>query len=195
MKKQTTNKMKLYSGFLLIFIFSGFFYMLTEKVNQTTKQPDMKKQTLKVGDKVPSFSLTDQNNHLFSVDSLIGEKNLVIYFYPKDETKVCTAEACSFRDNYEKFQELGCDVIGISSDNVESHKNFANNHRLPFILLSDEQNEVRSLFGVPKDLLGLIPGRYTYVINKKGEIIHIFNSAFNADKHIEESLIALEKSK
>lgn len=192
---KTIHNMKIYSSLLFLFFFAGFFYLLTEKDNIYFEQSDMKNQQINVGDQVPSFRLRDQNNNLFSVDSLIGKKNLVIYFYPKDETKVCTAEACSFRDNYEKFQKLGCDVIGISSDNVESHKNFANNHRLPFILLSDEENEVRNLFGVPNDLLGLIPGRYTYVTNKKGEIIHIFNSAFNADKHIEESLKALKYEK
>lgn len=192
---QTTTKMKLYSSLIFLVFIVGFFYLLTEEEITYVKQSDMKKQQLIKGDQLPSFRLKDQNNQLFSIDSIIGKKNIVIYFYPKDETKVCTAEACSFRDNYEQFQNLGCEVIGISSDNVESHKKFSENHNLPFILLSDEQNEVRKLFGVPNDLLGLIPGRYTYVIDKRGEIIHIFNSAFNADKHIEEALKALKKGK
>ena len=192
---QTTTKMKLYSSLIFLVFIVGFFYLLTEEEITYVKQSDMKKQQLIKGDQLPSFKLKDQNNQLFSIDSIIGKKNIVIYFYPKDETKVCTAEACSFRDNYEQFQNLGCEVIGISSDNVESHKKFSENHNLPFILLSDEQNEVRKLFGVPNDLLGLIPGRYTYVIDKRGEIIHIFNSAFNADKHIEEALKALKKGK
>ncbi len=187
--------MKIYSSLLFLIFFGGFFYLLTKEENTYVKQSDMKKQQLIKGDQLPSFKLKDQNNQLFSVDSIIGKKNIVIYFYPKDETKVCTAEACSFRDNYELFQELGCEVIGISSDNVESHKNFSNNHNLPFILLSDEQNEVRKLFGVPKDLFGLIPGRYTYIIDKNGIIVHLYNSAFNANKHVEEALKALGKEK
>ncbi len=184
--------MKLLSVLTITFLFTGFFYTLINNENPIVNQTHMEKKPLKTGDRVPSFQLKDQQDHLFSIDSILGKKNMVIYFYPKDETKVCTAEACSFRDNYEKFVELGCEVIGISSDDVESHKKFAANHHLPFILLSDPENKVRELFGVPKDFLGLIPGRYTYVIDKSGTIIHVFNSAFNAGKHIEESLKALK---
>lgn len=148
---------------------------------------------LKVGDTIPSFTLKNQNGENFSINSIIGEKNIVIYFYPKNETTVCTKQACSFRDSYEDFKELGCEVIGVSSDDDKSHKNFAENHNLPFILLSDSKQKVRKLFGVPKDLFGMLPGRYTYVINKKGKIILIFNSALNAQKHIDEALLILKK--
>ncbi len=186
--------MKLLIGFVYLFLFTGFFYLVTDEENSHANSSVMKKQTLKTGDRVPSFQLKDQHDRLFSIVSVLGKKNIVIYFYPKDETKVCTAEACSFRDNYEKFLEYNCEVIGISSDDVQSHKKFAENHHLPFILLSDKENKVRELFGVPKDLLGLIPGRYTYVVDLSGKIILIFNSAFNASKHIEESLKALKNA-
>jgi len=148
---------------------------------------------LQIGDKIPEFKLLDQHGNEFDSNEVIGKKNCVIYFYPKDETKVCTAQACSFRDNYEDFLSLGADVIGISSDNQKSHEKFAKNHNLPFKLLSDPKKQVRKLFGVPKDMFGLIPGRYTYIINKEGNILQIFNSAFNAHQHIEEALKTLKE--
>lgn len=148
---------------------------------------------LKTGDKVPAFSLKDQNGQEFNVGQLLGKQPLVIYFYPKDETSVCTKEACSFRDSYEEFNKYGAKVIGISSDDVASHKSFAANHKLPFTLLSDPDNSTRKLFGVPKTM-GMIPGRVTYVVDKKGVIIHTFNSMRDGEKHVTESLEALKKS-
>lgn len=145
---------------------------------------------LKKGDKVPSFSLTDQNGTPFNSDTVLGKSNLVIYFYPKNETKICTAQACSFRDAYQDFQDLGCEVIGISSDDAKSHESFAKNHKLPFVLLSDGDKKVRKLFGVANSML-LIPGRTTYVINKEGVIVHIFSDQLSAGKHIKEALKAL----
>jgi peroxiredoxin Q/BCP len=147
---------------------------------------------LNTGDKIPSFTLTDQNGNLFNIDTIKGKKNMVIYFYPKNETKICTVQACSFRDAYQDFQELGCEVIGISSDNVKSHISFTENHSLPFTLLSDGNKKVRKLFGVSNDLF-VIPGRVTYVINKEGVIIHVFNDQLSASKHIKEALKALKK--
>lgn len=152
-----------------------------------------KNKELKQGDKIPTFILKNQKGKDFNLDDIVGKKNLVIYFYPKDETTVCTAQACSFRDSYQDFKDLGAEVIGISSDSEESHQKFAKNHNLPFILLSDSKQEVRNAFGVPKDFLGLLPGRYTYVVNKQGEIILVFNSALNAKKHIDAALKALKK--
>lgn len=151
----------------------------------------MDNHRLKVGDTVPSFSLKDQNGEPFFSSKLIGNQSIIIYFYPKDETSVCTAQACQFRDNYHDFKDIGCEVIGISTDDEKSHNRFSANHNLPFILLSDTKKEVRKLFGVPKDIFGLLPGRYTYVINKEGKIILIFNSAFSASKHIESAKKAL----
>lgn len=150
---------------------------------------------LKVGDTIPIFTLKDQNNNDFDIDKYLGKKSMVIYFYPKDDTPGCTKEACAFRDEFEVFTDLNVEVIGISADNVASHKKFAEKYRLPFTLLADTKKKVRKLFGVPNSLLGLIPGRVTYVINKNGIIAHIFNSQFGAEKHITESLSILKKIK
>ncbi len=146
---------------------------------------------LKVGDKIPSFTLKDQNNNIFSIDSILGKQAIVIYFYPKDDTPGCTKEACSFRDEFETFKNLDAKVIGISSDDVKSHKEFAKKYNLPFTLLADTDKDVRKMFGVPK-YLGMIAGRVTYVVDKKGTIVYIFNSMKKAEKHIEEALKALK---
>lgn len=140
------------------------------------------------GDKCPIFSLPDQNNNMVNMENLIGTKNLIIYFYPKDETPGCTKEACSFRDSYDDFKDLGCEVIGISSDSISAHKKFAEKHRLTFILLADTKKEVRKLFGVPSNLFGLLPGRVTYIIDKAGIIQGIFNSQTDPLGHIKNAL-------
>lgn len=147
---------------------------------------------LKVGDKVPTFTLRNQEGQWFKSNTVIGKQPAVVYFYPKDETPGCTKEACKFRDEFEVFKNLNAKVIGISSDDVASHKKFAQKYHLPFTLLADVNQQVRKLFGVPRSVLGLLPGRVTYVINKKGIIIYIFNSQFGAQKHIAEAIKALK---
>lgn len=142
---------------------------------------------LKTGDKCPHFKGIDQHGNEFDSHEIIGKKNCVIYFYPKNETKVCTAQACSFRDNYETFQDNNCEVIGISGDSAKSHQSFAKNHSLPFILLSDGDKKIRKTFEVPKDFL-LLPGRYTYIINSEGVIMEIFHDAAHAETHTETAL-------
>lgn len=139
------------------------------------------------GDKCPSFKLPNQNGDEVNIDDLIGKNNLVIYFYPKDETAGCTQQACSFRDAYEDFKEIGAEVIGISSDSIDSHNAFAKNHNLPFILLADKQKKVRKLFGVPSNLLGIIPGRVTYIVDKKGVVQGVFNSQTKFNQHVKEA--------
>ena len=119
----------------------------------------------------------------------------MIYFYPKDDTPGCTSEACSFRDQFEVFKDAEAVIIGISGQSVASHKKFAEKHRLPFTLLSDEGDHIRKLFGVPTNLLGLLPGRVTYVADKTGKVICIFNSQMQSSKHVEEALRILRKSK
>lgn len=151
------------------------------------------KSQLKVGDKVPAFQLKDQDGNTFDINSVLGKQPLVIYFYPKDETSVCTKEACSFRDSYTAFSQYGAKVIGISSDGVASHKKFAAHHNLPFTLLADTSNSVRKLFGVPKTFV--IPGRVTYVVDKQGVVVHTFNSMKDGEKHVTESLAALKDIK
>lgn len=145
---------------------------------------------LKIGDRVPNFTALDTSGNKFDSQDFIEKKPLVIYFYPKDNTPGCTAQACSFRDQYEDFLELGAEVIGISSDSVASHKKFSAQFRLPFILLSDSDKKIRTLFGVPSAVFGLLPGRVTYVINKEGFIVMQFDSML-ATKHISKALKAL----
>ena len=147
---------------------------------------------LQVGDKIPKFKAKDANGADFDIESILGKKPIVIYFYPKDNTSICTAQACSFRDQYEEFTELGAEVIGISSDSVDSHKDFAKEHQLPFILLSDSDKKIRTLFGVSSALFGLLPGRVTYVVDKKGVITLIFNS-IKGQNHIVKALESLKK--
>ncbi|WP_445725622.1 peroxiredoxin [Flavobacterium sp.] len=145
---------------------------------------------IEIGDLLPTFRLQDQNNNTVNSIDYIG-KPMVIYFYPKDDTPGCTKEACKFRDDFERFTDLGTVVIGISADSVESHKNFEQKYNLPFLLLADTNNEVRNLFGVPKNLF-FIPGRVTYVIDKKGIVQYVFNSLLSAEKHIENALQKLK---
>jgi peroxiredoxin Q/BCP len=145
---------------------------------------------VKVGDRIPFFTGKDSNGNAFEVRDYIGQP-LVIYFYPKDNTRVCTDQACSFRDQYDDFKNLGAEVIGISSDSFKSHAGFASRYNLPFILLSDSDKKIRKQFGVPNDLLGLIPGRVTYVADKNGIIIMVFNS-MSGKIHIEKALEVLK---
>ena len=147
---------------------------------------------LKIGDSIPSFKAKDTNGDDFDCQNLVGHKPLVIYFYPKDNTPGCTTQACSFRDQYEDFKDLGAEVIGISSDSVESHQKFSKQYKLPFILLSDPDKKIRKLFGVPSGMFGLLPGRVTYVTDKKGKIIMVFDSMM-ASKHIPKALEAVKK--
>jgi peroxiredoxin Q/BCP len=151
--------------------------------------------TVKVGDKAPEFKLPSQMGDDVTLSEFFEKRNVVLYFYPKDETTGCTKEACTFRDNYEELTKLGAEVIGVSGQSVESHISFASHYGLPFILLSDEGNKLRELYGVPSSM-GIIPGRVTYIIDKKGMVRHIFNSQTQAQKHVEEAkktLLEIEK--
>jgi len=149
-------------------------------------------QKVRIGDRVPDFRLLNQDGQLIDIRSQLG-KPIIIYFYPKDNTIGCTKEACAFRDDYHQFSKAGVKVFGISADTVESHRKFRIKYRLPFDLLSDENNKVRNAFGVQADLFGLIPGRVTYVIDGKGVIRHTYNNQMNATKHVDESLRILKK--
>lgn len=142
------------------------------------------RESLKVGDPIPRIVLQNQNGETIHVNNYVGAYNLVIYFYPQDDTPGCTKEACGFRDSYEAFADLGAKVIGISSDNIDSHKAFSAKYNLPFDLLSDTEDSVRDAFGVPKAYGNLVPGRTTYIIDEEGIIQHVFNSATNAEEHV-----------
>jgi len=147
---------------------------------------------LGVGDKVPDFLAKDSKGNDFHSLSVVGKKPVVFYFYPKDNTPGCTAQACSFRDQYEDFKDLGAEVVGISSDSIVSHEKFSQKYRLPFILLSDDDKKLRNLFGVKPSLFGLIPGRVTYVVDKKGIIRLVFDSLV-ATNHIPRALETVQK--
>jgi thioredoxin-dependent peroxiredoxin len=149
--------------------------------------------TVEVGDKAPDFSLPSQMGDNVTLSEFLGKKNVVLYFYPKDETPGCIKEACTFRDSYEELANLGTEVLGVSGQSVASHKSFATHYGLPFILLSDQDNTVRKLYGVPSSGLGLIPGRVTYIIDKQGIVRHIFNSQTQAPRHVEEAKKTLQE--
>ncbi len=149
-------------------------------------------RSVKVGDRAPDFTLPSLTGQPVSLESFLGKKIIVLYFYPKDNTPGCTAEACSFRDSYEAFQEAGAEVIGISSDTEKSHQQFANKHRLPFLLLSDLGGVVRKFYGIPATF-GLLPGRVTYIIDKQGIVRHIFSSQFAPQMHVAEALKVLKE--
>lgn len=148
---------------------------------------------MRIGDKAPDFELTNQLGSKIRLSDLIMSRNVVLFFYPKDDSPGCTREACAFRDSYEVFKEVGAEVVGISSDSEDSHQHFADKHNLPYTLLSDKGGTVRKLYGVPKTL-GILPGRVTYIIDKQGVVCHIFNSQLNFERHIEEALSILKST-
>ncbi|MBN1944374.1 MAG: peroxiredoxin [Bradymonadales bacterium] len=145
-----------------------------------------------VGDRAPDFQLPDQHGTPVRLTELLANGTVVLYFYPKDDSPGCTAEACSFRDAFEVFREAGAQVVGISSDDVERHRRFTDRHRLPYLLLSDGDKTVRKAYGVPATW-GLIDGRVTYVIDPEGVVRHLFSSQFRASAHVEEALEVVRK--
>ena len=140
---------------------------------------------LKTGDAAPSIALEDQNGEMRRLDDLEG-RILVLFFYPKDDTPGCTAEACTFRDNYANLTALGAEVWGVSGDDVVSHRRFAERHQLPYPLLSDKNGSLKRSFGVPKTF-GLLPARVTYVIDQKGVIQLVFNNLLDGPAHVKEA--------
>ena len=185
-------KYKKFRNFYLFYLAIYFLLFITYIIFDKNSE---KMENLTVGSSVPKFELKDQNGNLFSLDSVLSKKNLVIYFYPKDDSPGCTEQACSFRDQFEVFADADAIIIGISAQSVESHFEFAKKHRLNFTLLSDPGNKVRKLFGVPGNLFGLIPGRVTYIINKEGKVVYTFNSQTQAEKHVDEALSILQELK
>lgn len=145
---------------------------------------------LEVGTKAPDFELPNQLGERVRLYDLLEKGPVVLYFYPKDETSGCTAQACAFRDHYQQFKDAGAEVVGVSTDDAESHQAFAENHRLPFVLLSDSDKKVRQLYRVPKALF-LLPGRVTFVIGKDHKILHTFNSMWKPAQHVREALEVL----
>lgn len=149
-------------------------------------------RTLAKGDQLPDLTLPGPGGKPFRLHDLVGSKTMVVYFYPKDETAGCTAEACGFRDAYEDFTGAGAEVIGISADSAASHESFAKHHRLPFVLLSDPEGKAQAAFGIKKTL-GLIPGRVTFVIDRSGVIQYVFDSQIRVGKHVQEALAVVKR--
>ncbi|MEB3261348.1 MAG: peroxiredoxin [Cyanobacteriota bacterium] len=146
---------------------------------------------LATGDPAPLIALPDQTGVERRSDQLNG-RALVLFFYPKDDTPGCTVEACAFRDSYSDLQAMGAEVWGVSADDAASHQRFASRHRLPFPLLVDHGNQLRRAFGVPS-VLGLLPGRVTYVIDGQGVIRHVFNNLLDGAAHRREAIQALQR--
>jgi len=142
---------------------------------------------IQVGDKAPDFTLPSQSGDEVRLSDRLGERVVVLYFYPKDNTSGCTAEACAFRDSYETFTDAGAEVIGVSSDSADKHAAFAGQHNLPFTLVADKGARVRKSYGVPS-VLGVIPGRVTYVIDRTGTVRHVFSSMTNIGQHVNDAL-------
>lgn len=145
---------------------------------------------LNVGDKAPDFEAITDEDKKVRLSEILKEKEVILYFYPKDETPGCVAEACSFRDEWDAIKGMGAEVFGVSSDSSESHRKFKNHHGLQFTLLSDPRKELRVKYDVKGTLL---PPRTTFVISRDGTIVHVYNSQVNAKAHAKEALGALER--
>jgi peroxiredoxin Q/BCP len=146
---------------------------------------------VQAGYKAPDFSLPSNTGETIRLSDFLGKKNAVIFFYPMDESPVCSKEAKAFRDKYQEFKNLDAEIIGISSQSIESHKSFAAHHNLPFILASDTDNKVRKLYGVSATL-GIVPRRVTYIIDKEGVVKFVFSSQLHPAKHADKALLALK---
>jgi peroxiredoxin Q/BCP len=142
---------------------------------------------IKAGERAPEFELRSGSGETVKLSDFRGKKCVVLFFYPKDDSPGCTVEACTFRDAYDTFAQAGAEVLGISSDSVESHASFAGKHRLPMTLLSDPKGAVRKQYGV-KATLGLLDGRVTFVIDSDGVVRHVFSSQLRFGKHVDEAL-------
>ena len=158
---------------------------------KAASRPTLAMPSIAVGATVPRFTATLQDGSTFDSATLIGQKSLVLFFYPKDNTPVCTREACGFRDAYDEFVKADVEVIGVSSDSPASHRQFAEQHKLPFPIISDPDGSLRRLFGVP-NALWVIPGRVTYVIDKLGVVRLIHNSTLTAADHVSKALAAIK---
>jgi thioredoxin-dependent peroxiredoxin len=148
--------------------------------------------SVKAGDPAPDFSLPSADGQTIRLSDFRGQSEVVLFFYPKDDSPACTAEACSFRDSHEAFLGAGAVVIGVSSDPPGEHRAFAGKHRLPFPLLTDADGSLRALYRVPKTL-GLIPGRVTYLIDRLGIVRHVYSSQLRPANHVRQALRGLEE--
>jgi peroxiredoxin Q/BCP len=149
-------------------------------------------RSVNVGDRAPDFELESAAGRRVRLSEFLGKKNVVLFFYPKDETAGCTVEACTFRDAYDDFVGVGAEVIGVSGDSLESHNRFAGRHHLPFILLSDPKGIVGAKYDVRK-ALGIFPGRVTFLIDREGIVRHVTDGRLRFKQHVTESLAMLRE--
>ena len=177
LKKHTTY----YKIYLVVFLLLSEGCITFEHSNDG-------KMKIEQGDTIPNIILFDQNGKLFDLKRETTGKNVVLFFYPKDDSPGCTKEACSFRDQYEDFVKSNAVVIGISGQSVESHKKFTKKYNLSYTLLSDQGNKIRKIFGVPTNLLGLLPGRVTYIEDKNRQVVDIFNSQTQVHEHVKRAI-------
>jgi peroxiredoxin Q/BCP len=140
-----------------------------------------------VGDLAPDFEAKDANGNTIHLSSYRGKKNVVLYFYPRDFTPVCTKEACGFRDMYEELTGKDTEVIGVSIDDDGSHRDFASKLGLPFPLLSDPDKRICALYGAKGSLFGLLDRtkRLTFVIDKSGKIVSVLSAEIRAGVHLD----------
>ena len=139
------------------------------------------------GDRAPDVTFTAHDGSTVRLADYAGKRPVVVFFYPKDGTPICTREACAFRDAYERFTEAGAEVIGVSADSDATHRSFATKHRLPYLLASDSRGGLRRAFGVPKTL-GFLPGRVTYVIDAEGVVRMVFSAQMTSADHVTRAL-------
>jgi len=144
---------------------------------------------VKAGDSAPEFEAVTSEGTKLGLKDLVGKKNIVLYFYPKDDTPGCTKEACSFRDNIQAVRKMGAEVVGVSVDGVESHKKFTSKYNLPFPLISDKEKRIATAYGVLKDT-GTSASRVTFIIDKSGKVAKVFPTV-DVTKHTQEVIEAL----
>ncbi len=145
-----------------------------------------------VGEPAPEFELPDQDGQLHSLEDY-RDRWVVLYFYPKDETPGCTTQACEFRDNIFAYRELNAQILGVSLDDVESHKSFAENHSLPFPLLADSRGDAADAYGVKTRMFGaIVARRQTFIIDPNGNLAMHYESV-DPDTHSAEVLADLER--
>jgi len=143
--------------------------------------------TLSIGAQAPDFSAETHDGVALQLSEILEHSAVVLFFYPRDFTPGCTAEACAFRDDYTDFVEAGATVIGVSADSEESHRRFAQHHNLPFALISDADGALRKAYGVDK-VWGVLPGRVTFVIDRQRVVRNVFDSALFARRHSGDAL-------
>lgn len=146
---------------------------------------------VKAGDQAPDFEGPTSDGSRLGLKDFAGKKNVVLYFYPKDDTSGCTREACSFRDNLKSIRDMGAEIVGVSLDSIQSHDRFAKKYDLPFPLISDKDKRVATAYGVLKDM-GLSTNRVTFIIDKNGKVAKVFPKV-DVSKHTEEVVGALKE--